>query len=420
MTRIGRRIGWGVGLLAFAAAVIFLALPRAPKADTDEEGQPTIQKKSRLTKTPEGDIILTLDTATQERAGLRTRALPATTLQPQVTAYGRLQEDPAESFEVRAPVAGTLRAAAGRPWPALGDTIPDGATLGIVQPRLTPADRLSISDQLIAARAQETAARSSVEAARAAYERAKVLNADNRNVSDRAVQEAAARLKGEQARLEAARDGAKLLEGALDASSNPDGGRALLAARGGEVAEVLAQAGEAVESGQPLVRLQRFDRLVARIYLRPDQAAAAAAPTVRITPVGVEGESLRGRRIGAAAAVDPESQMQPWLFRVSVPRSNLRPGAAVIAYLPVAGRPMSGVVVPESAVVRYAGKAWAYVQTGADKFARRELALDAPTGNGWFVTHGITPGEQVVVVGGQVLLSEELKSQIQVGEENPA
>ena len=68
-------------------------------------------------------------------------------------------------------------------------------------------------------------------------------------------------------------------------------------------------------------------------------------------------------------------------------------------------------------MVRFLGKAWVYCQLSADRFARREIPATQPTDDGWFVPSGVKVGERVVASGAQLLLSEELKSQIQVGDE---
>ena len=72
-------------------------------------------------------------------------------------------------------------------------------------------------------------------------------------------------------------------------------------------------------------------------------------------------------------------------------------------------------MLPRTAVVRYASRAWVYVQTSDEVFTRREASLVSPTPDGWFVKTGFAPGDPVVVTGAQTLLSEELKSE--TGEE---
>ena len=69
-------------------------------------------------------VSLTKDA--RERAGIRVEALTAQPMS-RATAYGRLEEDPAESFVVRAGLPGTLRPKA---WPALGHTVAPGTELG--------------------------------------------------------------------------------------------------------------------------------------------------------------------------------------------------------------------------------------------------------------------------------------------------
>ena len=64
--------------------------------------------------------------------------------------------------------------------------------------------------------------------------------------------------------------------------------------------------------------------------------------------------------------------------------------------------------VPSAAVVRHAGRAFLYVQTSDETFARQEVRLDRPTADGWFVAGGLAAGQRVVVSGAQQLLSVEL------------
>ena len=55
----------------------------------------------------------------------------------------------------------------------------------------------------------------------------------------------------------------------------------------------------------------------------------------------------------------------------------------------------------------------------AGRYARVRLAGDHPVGDGWLATEGgdLAPGDTVVVRGAQVLLSEEFKSRVRVGDE---
>ncbi len=107
------------------------------------------------------------------------------------------------------------------------------------------------------------------------------------------------------------------------------------------------------------------------------------------------------------------------LFRIRNTDHALRPGMAVMAYLPQRGAAAEGVVVPRASIVRFGAAAWAYLQTAPDKFTRRRVVLERPASEGWF-TASLRCGERIVVTGAQALLSEEQKAQIQVGEASEA
>jgi RND family efflux transporter MFP subunit len=350
---------------------------------------------------------VTLRKEAQVRAALKVETLDARAVRPELVAYGQLQEDPNESFVVRAPYAGTLRATEGRDWPALGQSIAAGTEFGRIEPRLAVTDRIGLNTQLATAKADLSASLAAVAAARTAYDRAVALNADNKNVSDKVVQEAAARLAAEKAHEAAARASAEVLEKALGSPV----GAAVIAQRGGEVAEILAQPGESIEQGSPVMRLAHFDRLLVRIDLPAGERVPANERSVRITPVGFEDRApLLAERVGVAAAADTHMQGLSLLYRLTRTIPGIRPGLAVTARFELPGAAGGGVFIPRSAVVQQDGRLWVYVQTKDDRFSRRPVPTDMPAQNGFLVSRGFDPGERIVVVGAQSLLSEEYKS----------
>jgi multidrug efflux pump subunit AcrA (membrane-fusion protein) len=172
-----------------------------------------------------------------------------------------------------------------------------------------------------------------------------------------------------------------------------------------------------VEAGQPVLRVARFDKLLARVDVPAGQTVAPGLTSASIVPLGYDDKPLTGERVGFAASVDPKTQGQPFLFRVADGSGALRPGLSVTAYLEIPGPARSGAVVPRSAVIWQTGKSWVYVQTDQEKFARREVALEDPASGGWF-TRSLKPGDKVVTRGAQMMLSEEFKSQIRVEDDD--
>ena len=411
------RISLGMVFVAAAAGgLIWSYLAHRSELKIEEQGDQPIKNPTRVTQAATGEITVRFDRETQRRMDIRTEPLAAVTKRKEIAAYGHLEEDPARSFVLRSPVAGTIRGAGDPSWPDTGQVLTGGAVIGTVEPRLPPTDRITLTDRLAAAQADMQSSAAALTVANAALARARLLNADDKNVSDRAVQEAEARVAGEQARLTAASQSAKLIGAAL--ASARDRAAPLELEQGGQVVEILAHPGESVESGQPIVRVSRFDQLLARVDIPAGDAIAADLSTATIVPLAQDAHPLRGERVALAASVDPKTQGQPFVFRVRDPAAVLRPGLAVTAYLEAPGPSRRGVVVPASAVVRQSGSTWVYAQTSDDRFARRLVALEERTGAGWF-TMSLPPGGRVVTTGAQALLSEEFKSQIQVGEESP-
>lgn len=148
---------------------------------------------------------------------------------------------------------------------------------------------------------------------------------------------------------------------------------------------------------------------VVRVDVPLSEAHKAAPSGGRLALLTAPDDFAEAEFLGAAPSADPQWQNQGFLF---LQKTNpLSPGAAVVAWLRIPGGTQTGVTVPRAALVRQAGDVFLYRQTAADTFARQLVELDRPTDAGWFVREGFKPGEKVVIVGAQQLLSEELKGQ---------
>jgi len=95
---------------------------------------------------------------------------------------------------------------------------------------------------------------------------------------------------------------------------------------------------------------------------------------------------------------------------------RLLPGMRVTGWLRWPGQALSGVYLPASTIVRMQGRPWVYLQKDETTFAREEVLLEHAADRGWVVERGLETGDRVVVTGAQLLLSEELKSQIQMAD----
>lgn len=242
--------------------------------------------------------------------------------------------------------------------------------------------------------AQIDRTKAALEASQPEYERLKQLFEDNQNVAAKAVQAAEATWHSDQVNLRAANEALQL----NDTLARQTWGQV--------VATWITDATSALDRV-----LAQKDFLV-QVSFSPARAGVPPKTSVQLA----SGKIQPAEFISAYPSVDPRIQTASFLY-LTPATPELVPGMTLTVLLPV-GPPVRGVLVPGDAIVWWQGKAWAYLQTGPERFARREVSTDMPTNNGWFVSAGFEPGEKVVVRGAQQLLSEEFRSQIQsLGEE---
>lgn len=250
----------------------------------------------------------------------------------------------------------------------------------------------------LAAVAEARALRAGVTAAESEFRRMEALYQDDRNVSEQALRAAEGRYRGEQARLAAAEQAAASLLDAL---------------RGQWGTTISGWAKDA--DSQVLQSLLDQRAFLVQLVLPYQLPRDRIKGTVSVSPVMARENQRAARYVADSPRVDTALPGETYFYLVE--GGGLRAGMRVTARISLGGDRLDGVVVPASAVVWYAGKAWAYVRQDPETFARHEVSTAQELDGGWFNATGddgagFRAGDQVVVSGAQLLLSEELKYQI--------
>lgn len=187
----------------------------------------------------------------------------------------------------------------------------------------------------------------------------------------------------------------------------------LVASRSGTVSRVLAQPGELVQAGQELLELTDYEHPLVRVAWPSGGPEAPAGVSLGL-PGGADRHPAS--LLGPAAEADPLTRGPAFLYRLRAPWAELRPGAALVAFVPE--RRVAGTLfLPDRAVVQWNGLAWAYVERTAGSFVRVRLDTQRPVRGGWLVASRFARGDRIVTTGAEQLLSEEFRARIVVGEE---
>ncbi|RQS71502.1 efflux RND transporter periplasmic adaptor subunit [Burkholderia sp. Bp8963] len=245
-----------------------------------------------------------------------------------------------------------------------------------------------LHNRLASALADRDSARELAATSQAQYERSRVLYADDRNVSQKALQDAQAAAQAARAKLQSA-----------DATQS-----ALAATMRQQFGDALTGAAMTPDAGL-FPRLLAGRAVVVRVTLPSGDADAAPA---RVTVDGPDGQPVAAQKLSVSPLGDPAVQGMPWLY---VAERALPVGMRTSAHLPSPNPGAATLVIPERAVVWYGGQPWAYVRTAPDRFTRRAVPADSAGDRGFVATTGFHAGDALVTQGAQLLLSEEQKPQ---------
>jgi hypothetical protein len=199
-----------------------------------------------------------------------------------------------------------------------------------------------------------------------------------------------------EAEWKAARDRLAIAEANVTAARE-----AMRIAWGGPLAEM------ALNPGSPaFAPLLEQREVLLRMIVPYGTDNGIATRVLTIEPPG-GGQRASCRLVSVAPGAETGMAGATYLYRA--PAAGLRVGARVIGHLSTGNGTLTGVVVPERAVVWHAGRPWVYVREPDNVFARTPVSTRRLVPGGWLNTEGLSPGQEVVVTGAQLLLSEELE-----------
>jgi hypothetical protein len=222
------------------------------------------------------------------------------------------------------------------------------------------------------------------------YGRLKALNADDKNVSDLAVQQALALVNKDKVLTHSKsleidnlqtniqlKWGASLAKLALNSTSTP------------LFKELLSRKNALIQVSLPF-----------------SASDPKSGDVIEITPLNGT-HAIKANYISAATQADRNGVGKTFYY--SAPANNLRIGMRVAVEANSEKSITSdGIVIPSNAVVWYAGTPWAYFKQGKDQFIRKPISAETEVDTGWF-NQGFDATSEVVITGAQLLLSEEFK-----------
>lgn len=342
-------------LVGIGALMVWTFLEGRREVAIEREREHPVKTKPRV-RIQDGESVVTLDKPIQIKSGIVVAPLQPISHQKELKAYGTIME---------------------------------------------LQNIIDLRNNYARAKAQWEKAKANLEASRKEYERLKALHENERNISDKVLQAVQASWLSDQANVRIEQETLHALEG-------------IARQQWGTVIS-----GWLFDASPAFVRLIDQQDYLIQITLPPGAQVLSAPKTALVQTA--DSTLVSARLVSPSPRTDPRIQGLSFFYvtpnchdcdgRRPAQPVGLLPGMNVIAYLPVGSR-VRGVLVPDSAVVWWQGKAWVYIQKKPDRFVRREISTEILLKGGWFVEKGLADGEQIVVRGAQLVLSEEFRSHI--------
>ncbi|HSK20938.1 MAG TPA: efflux RND transporter periplasmic adaptor subunit [Longimicrobiales bacterium] len=296
------------------------------------------------------------------------------TVQNTIAAPGEIVAPDGALVEISAPMDGIAAATANRGAPSVGQSVRRGQVLVVLSPTAQDGGFAQ--------------ARSRLERLEREVERDERLYAAGA-IPQRRLEEARHDL--EVARAEVTAMGAGGVGG--------DYRLRLTSPINGVVARRSFVPGGRVEAGTPLFTI--VDPRTAWLRVQVPASAATGIPSnarATFTTEGSQQVHTTSRLVSVGSVLDPRTRTVPVVFEIAEAGALYTFGQLAQVAVPSGGE-VTGVVIPNRAIIDDNGTPVAYVQTGGEEFERRVLSLGASDGVRTHIVAGVRAGEMVVTTG---------------------
>ncbi|MFN0112694.1 MAG: efflux RND transporter periplasmic adaptor subunit [Blastocatellia bacterium] len=375
-----------------------------PQAAETQKAAPAAKVENAV-KEPELATIK-LSAQAEARLGIETAAISVQPVAETRSFAGEVVLPPDRTTAVAAPMGGTLSAGSDNSSgaPVVGLFVRKGQPLYRLTPFLSPERDLRVQIERDIAAAQTR-----VEAARIRFARAEQLLRDKAG-SEKSVQQSREELDLAENDLKAARSRLERFDSkplTSDYSIN------IAAPRDGIVTKVLANPGQSVGGGAPLLEIANLSSVWIRVPIYVgDLREIAPNQSAKIHNLADSpgAASRSARPVKAPPSADAVANTADLYFELANADGSLRPGQRMGVTLSLRGTTES-LTVPWSAVVYdINGGAWVYENTAPQTYARRRIEVSRVVNSLAVLARGPAAGTKIATTGVAELFGTEFST----------
>ena len=202
-------------------------------------------------------------------------------------------------------------------------------------------------------------------------------------------------------RLEEVRHDLEIAEAELAAMGGGTDGSyqlTLLAPVAGVIAERTFVPGGRVEAGESLFTVVDPSRAWLRVQVPASTANNLSIGATALFTMDDSQDAFQSQLRSVGSVIDPTTRTVPVVFEVGPGQGRFTFGQFAQAAVPTGGL-VTGIAIPNGAILDDNGTPVAYVQSGGETFDRRILTAGATDGGLTHIAAGLRPGDMVVTVG---------------------